>query len=277
MQRPALVTVALVLIVGSLLLGAPGCRRAKPQPTREVEALPTQLTTEGPSVVPLTATAVPPTTVMTPPPPTETIAPPTPTAVAATATPVPTEVTSTPPPTTAPTPSSAPAADREPTELDYTVRWGDSLWGLAQRFGTTVEDIAERNGVQDYNVLRVGQILKIWGIAPTTAQPAGAYVVQAGDTLSSIAMQLGTTVEELRQLNGIANPSLIYPGQSLSIPSGSDSSAEVDTAPRRYTVQRGDTLGGIAQAHDTTVWGIRIANNIPNPNWIYAGQVLVIP
>ena len=165
-----------------------------------------------------------------------------------------------------------------PTEFSYTIRRGDSLWSLAQRFGTTVEDIAERNGLQDYNSLGVGQVIKLWGVAPATPAPGTTYVIQEGDNLSSIARELGTTVEEMQRVNGITNPSLIFPGQILKVPGeGVGPPDAPDTTPRQYIVRPGDNLGSIADAHTTTVWSIRIANNISNPNRIYVGQVLIIP
>lgn len=176
-------------------------------------------------------------------------------------------------PTVSPSSSAAPV----PAEFSYTARWGDSLWDLAQRFGTTVEDIAERNGIVDYKLLRVGQILRIWGVPPATPSPPMTYIVQWGDNLSTLATRLGTTVEAIQRVNGIANPSLIYAGRVLSIPVGSDSPDVAATTSRRHTVRPGDTLLAIAREHNTTAWNIRVANNIPNPNWIYVGQVLIIP
>jgi LysM repeat protein len=98
------------------------------------------------------------------------------------------------------------------------------------------------------------------------------YVVRWGDNLTRIAVWHGTTVERLATLNGIANPNRIYAGQSLcvqAVPSG----PQVTT----YTVRWGDTLYAIAWRFGVGYWELVAANNLANPNWIYAGQVLKIP
>ncbi len=99
------------------------------------------------------------------------------------------------------------------------------------------------------------------------------YTVVRGDTLSEIAQRFGTTVGALAAENGIKNPNLIYVGQVLKInSSGSQQSANI-----QYRIKRGDTLSEIAVRYNTTVNAIANANNIKNPNLIYAGEVITIP
>lgn len=95
------------------------------------------------------------------------------------------------------------------------------------------------------------------------------YIVQKGDTLSSIAKKLGTTYQKIAKDNNISNPNLIYPGQKLII--SSDNNNE-----NYYIVQKGDTLSSIAKQHGTTYQKIAKDNNISNPNLIYPGQKLII-
>ena len=90
---------------------------------------------------------------------------------------------------------------------------GDTLWALAQRFGTTVEALAEDNQIRDPNLIYVNQVLRIPGVSPERT-----YTVQSGDTLWEIAQLYGTTVTQLVRLNSIQNPNLIYPGQILLLP-----------------------------------------------------------
>ena len=94
--------------------------------------------------------------------------------------------------------------------------------------------------------------------------------MRRGDTLWGIAQRYRTTVPQIAALNHIANPNLIYPGQQLEIPERNYSAAV-------YTVQRGDTLWGIAQRYGTTVSYLADLNGISNPNLIYPGQVLRVP
>lgn len=105
---------------------------------------------------------------------------------------------------------------------------------------------------------------------PVVIPPAGkTYTVKSGDALSLIAEHHGVTTSALATANGISNPDLIYPGQILRIPGGS--------SKKTYTVQRGDTLSGIAAKFGTTWQELQRVNGIANPNMIYSGQVLTIP
>ena len=109
-------------------------------------------------------------------------------------------------------------------------------------------------------------------VKPPVAPPAGkTYTVKPGDALSLIAQNHGVTTSALASANGITNPNLIYPGQVLRIPGGAAPSKKT------YTVQRGDTLSGIAAKFGTTWQELQRVNGIANPNMIYSGQVLTIP
>ena len=110
----------------------------------------------------------------------------------------------------------SPAA-AQPGVTTYTVRPGDSLTALAQRYGITIEELAVANNLTVTTRLLVGQQLVI----PVAAPQAGAlttYRVQRGDTLSSIAARFNTTVQNLVALNGIANINRVYVGQVLNVP-----------------------------------------------------------
>nr|DAS75433.1 MAG TPA: hypothetical protein [Bacteriophage sp.] len=104
------------------------------------------------------------------------------------------------------------------------------------------------------------------------AQPASqnVHIVQAGDTLSGIASQYGTTYQELARINGIANPNLIYIGQSIKISGG------VSGGGRVYTVKSGDTLSGIASQFGTSWQHLQALNGITNANMIFPGQQIRI-
>lgn len=123
---------------------------------------------------------------------------------------------------------------------------------------------------------------------PTPAPAQRTYVVQAGDNLFRIAIRFGTTYQALAAENGIANPRLIYVGQTLRIPASSTATpAPTTSAPviptpqpsgQTYAVQRGDSLGRIAARFNTTVAAILSVNpNITNPNIVYVGQVINLP
>ena len=155
----------------------------------------------------------------------------------------------------------------------YIVARGDTLKGLAARFGTTVDVLMANNkDITSANLIYEGQRLKVYVVSnppPTTPPPAPGgqtYYVQRGDTLRKIASKFSTTVDEILKVNTqITNPNLIYAGQAITIPAG------VST----YIVQRGDTLRVIANRFGTTVDALlHLNSNITNPNLIYVGQVI---
>ncbi len=99
-------------------------------------------------------------------------------------------------------------------EMEYVVRAGDTLWLLAQRFGTTVDAIKRLNGLTSDN-LSIGQVLRI----PTASNDSYfEYTVRSGDTLWLLAQRFGTTVDAIRRLNGLSGSALSI-GQVLRIPS----------------------------------------------------------
>ena len=117
--------------------------------------------------------------------------------------------------------------------------------------------------------------------APPGAGPTATYTVRAGDTLFSIAARYRTNVAALAQLNGIVNPTMIYVGQSLTVPApASTPSATPTSAPAGdtvYVVQPGETLFRIALRFGTTAWTLAAYNKLDSPSVIYAGQRLMIP
>lgn len=107
-----------------------------------------------------------------------------------------------------------------------------------------------------------------------TPEKTKKITIKWGDTLSELAVKYNTTVSELVKLNNIANPNLIYAGNTLIVPvkntSGSSGGIEI------YTIQKGDTLSHIAQRYNTTVQQIASDNNIQNIHLIHSGQKLQI-
>ena len=99
------------------------------------------------------------------------------------------------------------------------------------------------------------------------------YKVKRGDTLSEIALTHNTTVSHLVQINNIKNPNLIYVGEILIISRNHNTSVNTNTT---YKIKVGDTLSEIALKYNTTVAKLVELNNIPNPNLIYAGDIIKI-
>lgn len=151
----------------------------------------------------------------------------------------------------------------------YTVQSGDTLSGIAKRYNTTYRYLADLNGISNPNLIYPGQVLTISDSYPsnTKVETTTTYTVKSGDCLSSIGTRLGVQWIDIANRNGIHSPYTIYPGQVLTIASGSTASGS-----RYYTVRSGDTLSHIASQHGTSYQKLAKLNGIKNPNRIYPGQ-----
>ena len=121
----------------------------------------------------------------------------------------------TPAPAPAPKPKPAPKPAPAPAKT-VTVKAGDTLSGIASRFGTSWQELQRINGIPDANRIYPGQVLRLPGGGKPAPQRR-TYTVRAGDTLSGIAARYGTSWQTLAQKNGLANPNIIFPGQVLKI------------------------------------------------------------
>lgn len=156
----------------------------------------------------------------------------------------------------------------------YTVQSGDTLSGIAQRFNTTYQAIAEKNGISNPNLIYPGQRLLISGVYASSSgtSTSSTYTVRSGDCLSTIGAKLGVSWKSIASANGIVSPYTIYPGQTLVIPGSSGTVSSYNT----YTVRSRDTLSGIASRYGTTWQRLQSINGISNANLIYPGQTLKI-
>ena len=149
----------------------------------------------------------------------------------------------------------------------YTVVAGDTLYGIANKYGLSVNELKSLNNLTS-NVLSIGQRLLV---KPSNTSSNNIYVVKAGDTLYKIANQYGLTVNELKNLNGLASDVLSI-GQELIV--GGNSSS--DSNGTMYTVIPGDSLYAIANRYGITVDELKAYNNLTS-NTLSIGQVLKIP
>ncbi|MDO4680116.1 MAG: LysM peptidoglycan-binding domain-containing protein, partial [Aerococcus sp.] len=181
----------------------------------------------------------------------------------------------------------------------YTVKAGDGLWTVAQALGTTIDAVKQVNGLSS-NLIFPGQVLYAPGNSSSSQNHATnnnsssnshassntnkkSYTVKAGDGLWTVAQALGTTIDAVKQANGLSS-NLIFPGQVLYAPGNSSSTTHQQTTTQSttnhttsesgtYTVKAGDTQWRIAQNHGLSLAQLRQLNGLTNAN-LYVGQVL---
>ena len=100
-------------------------------------------------------------------------------------------------------------------EMIYTVKPGDTLSGIASKYGSNINAIATLQDIQNKDRISVGQ--KLYVPVGKSTTNSGTYTVKSGDTLSGIATKFGTTTKSLQTKNGISNPDKIYAGQVLKV------------------------------------------------------------
>jgi len=223
------------------------------------------------------------------------------------------------PPATTITPTPQAQQTAAPTSANlaiHVVQRGETLFHIAQAYGTTIDYLVEVNGITNAGSILVGQRLLVPTSVPAEA-PTTTHIVQPGETLGGIANRAGVSVETLMQLNQLTNANQLYAGQSLSIaapaaletplleaastvgqavpditsvalieadPVATVEAAVVDTSESGlptigdiYTVQAGETLFQIATRYGLTVNDLVTANSLADATLIYAGQTLIIP
>lgn len=151
----------------------------------------------------------------------------------------------------------------------YTVVAGDTLYGIANKYGLTVDELKKMNNLKNNN-LTINQKLLVSGTGESNEESGyDTYIVKSGDSLWSIASRYNTTVDKLKDINNLSS-NLLSIGQKLLVPKTGSSSNKT------YIVKSGDTLYKIAQNNGTTVTDIVNLNSLPTTN-LSIGQVLQLP
>ncbi|MEO6199777.1 MAG: LysM peptidoglycan-binding domain-containing protein [Cryobacterium sp.] len=197
--------------------------------------------------------------------------------------------------------TSSAAAKAAP--LKYVVVDGDTVSGIGGRFGLSTASVLALNGLGWSALIFPGQVLTLTSHAAPRAKapaqrPAASeiirYKIRTGDTISGIAASHGLSTSAVLSANGLGRSSLIFPGQSLVLPShaGTAPAGKVgaakprikpQTAPAQapgfstHTIAAGETISAVAAAADVPVQAILDANGLGWSSIIYPGQVLNIP
>lgn len=194
---------------------------------------------------------------------------------------------------------TAAAAARSAAPSTYVVRSGDTISGIAARYGLSTASVLALNGLGWKSLIFPGQTLKLGGATSspsnTVTQRPTRYTIKRGDTISGIASRYGLSTAALLKLNKLSSSSIIYPGQtillsgsSISItpvsnvekndpPSTPPTSAPPSAPSSTYTIRSGDTVSSIAARFGLTVDAVLRANGLTRSSIIYAGRTLTIP
>ncbi len=175
----------------------------------------------------------------------------------------------------------SPAAAQDGTGLPGTtihvVQRDENLYRIALLYNTTVEAIAEANGISDPRYISVGQRLLIPNTGTNAAGIVTRHRVEPGQTLATIANYYAIPLDEVAAASRITNPALIFAGQNLVIPLNNDPTTTT-SAPHRalHHVQPGENLAQIALRHQVSLAALLRAHHstgIP----VFAGQTVWIP
>lgn len=161
--------------------------------------------------------------------------------------------------------SSVNSTDDNISDEYYTVKSGDTLWGIARKYNMSVNDLKSLNNLSSNN-LSIGQKLIV------SKASSNDYTVVAGDTLWGIARKFNVSVDDLKSLNNLTSNSLSI-GMVLKIPPYSNKKNEETNV---YVVKSGDSLWSIARKFNSTVDEIKRLNSLQS-NTLSIGQRLVVP
>lgn len=161
-----------------------------------------------------------------------------------------------------------------PETMIYVVQAGDTLYGIAQRFGVTVDLLVSANNIDDPTQIAVGQRLTIPPV-PEAAEPSLIHTVLPGETLHALSLQYNLATMELALENHLIRPDQLYIGQSLTI--RGDAGEPPPLRGRSHSVDAGETLVQVAAQYQFNPWGLTIANNLRSPFAIPAADHLWIP
>ena len=187
------------------------------------------------------------------------------------------------------------ANDYEETSLGdeefstYTVEKGDTIYGIARKFGIKPSVIMDANDLTASSKLYVGQQLKIQSSSSKensrktfNSKDGTIYTVEKGDSIYKISKKFGVSMQCIREANSLHSDKLLV-GQKLTIPASCEkiqqsSCINLSTGGEKsYVVVSGDSISAIAKRFGVKSSDIIRVNNLQNPDKLKVGQQLKIP
>lgn len=163
----------------------------------------------------------------------------------------------------------------------HVVAKGQTLGGIARRYGVTIAALTRANEIERSSTLRVGQELTIpdkdSSSRGRTRSASRVHVVQSGQTLGAIARRYAVTIAELAAANGMRRGDTLRVGRELIIPEKRPQGTSPAAQGQRYAVVSGDTLGSIAMRFDVSISSLARVNRIQERDLLRIGQELAIP
>jgi len=156
----------------------------------------------------------------------------------------------------------------------YRVKFGDTLYRIAENYNVTVNDLIKWNNITHPNLIFPNQTIKIetnYKHQITSEGSNDDYIVKVGDTLTRIASIFRVTISNLVTWNDIKNPNLIYPNEKIIIKPTNNRHLI------KYIVKEGDTLSLISKDYNVSIFELALINKIKNPNFIEVGEIIYIP
>jgi len=185
-------------------------------------------------------------------------------------------------------PAQAQSGDPPPQVLVHIVQRDETMFSVARRYGLTVDAITHANGIPDPRKIYVGQRLVIpFSQEDITLTETVPHVIQAGETLASIARRYHTTWQALIRINNLISPNTVYAGQVIQVPRSNRPICAANCEERipdssigggiAYIVHPEDTMFRIALRYDVPPWTLAAVSHAANPALIYPGQELTVP
>ena len=159
---------------------------------------------------------------------------------------------------------------------NITVKAGDTLSDIAERYGVSVGSLMRANGLRDSNFVEAGQTLRLpEGVTSGVRAGKRRHTVRSGDTLGAIAAQYRVSERQLMALNDLASADYLEVGQTLRLPENVASG--VRAGQGRHTVRSGDTLGAIAVQYRVSERQLIALNDLASADYVEVGQTLKLP